>query len=888
MKKALRIARKILFWTFFVCLFLTTTITVLLYIYEDDIKQYAIDEINNHLKTDIEVKDIELSLFHDFPYASLQFEEVFISDAFEERESDDTLLYAENMFFNFSILDIWNGDYKVKRIRAENGQLNLKTDENGDFNYGIVREKEERDSASNFKFMLELLKLNNIHFNYTNLSTKQFYKIDVINGLLKGDFTQSEYNLSAEGDLFVEQLKSNSFSLITDKEASLTLEMNIDTDEKRYTFKQGDLEIEKMPFKVTGLVDSASIDLAITGQQIKLSQLANSLLEDSFAETKEYEGDGLLDFQSEIKGPLSKTEMPSITADFSLVNGKLKEPIQQLQITDINLLGSYRNEYDGREESLEFKNASFRLLNSYFLGSMEVENFAQPKLRSKMNGDLDLAAFDRFFGFKGVEKIGGHVQFNMESILTFFDPQYRKDQFKVTQSDGMLSLKDVVYQKEGEELQFSGITGDLIVHDRDAAVRDLSVHTAKSSLVLNGALKNIVSYVEGSDGLGLIATIDADYIDLNEFIGESNSERDHPRVFQLPEHLNLNTELHVKQLDWENHSFTDISGRLLYANKKATIKKAKLKTLGGTVKANLTLNNGGESGNMIEGNISFQGVDVSKLFQEWDNFDQRSVTHEQLSGRTSGNIDVLLLFNPYFSILKDKMYVNSDIEISNGALTNLETMKSITDYMRTNKGLKLLLNKHIDQFEEKLLNLRFSKLKNRIEVKDGVIHIPKMKIASNALDLELFGWHDLENNVEYHFSFRFRDLKSKAEYTEFGKIEDDGLGLVIFLTMTGNLEDPLFALDKDERKNQVKENIAQEKETVKSILKSEFGLYKNDSTVQKMEEENKREVEFIYYEEDVQPEKDTVVKKKNKGKVGRFFQKLEKEEKEKKEFEIQN
>ena len=888
MKKALKILRKIFFWIFFISLFLTTCVTVLLYVYEDDIKQYAIDEINNHLETDIEVRNIELSIFHDFPYASLQFEEVFISDAFEERESDDTLLYAENMFFNFSILDIWRGDYKVKRVRAENGQLNLKTDKNGDYNYGIVRQKEERDSASNFKFMLELLKLDNIHFNYSNLSTNQYYKIDIINGLLKGNFTESQYDLSAEGDLFVEQLKSNSFSLIKDKEASLVLDMNINTDEKRYTFNQGDLDIEEMPFKITGLVDSAFIDMQVVGHNVQVSQLANALLEDSFAETKEYDGDGLLDFKSEIKGSLSKTTMPSITADFSLVDGKLKEPHQNLQITDINLVGSYQNQQEDRKESLELKNASFKLLNSYFLGSAEVENFAEPKLKSKMNGDLDLAAFDRFFGFKGVEKISGHIKFNMESVLTFFDPQYRKDKFEVTKSDGMLSLKDVVYQKEGEDLEFSGITGDLIIHGRDAAVRDLSVKTEKSDLLLNGALKNIVSYIEGSDGLGLIATIESDYIDLNEFIGESNKEREHPRVFELPNHFNLNTELHVKQLDWENHSFTDISGRLLYANKKATIKKAKLRTLGGTVLANLTLNNGGETGNVIEGKINFNRVNVSKLFEEWDNFDQKSVTHEQLSGTASGDVEILLFFNPYFSILKEKMYVNSDIELSNGALTNLETMKSVTDYMRSNKALKLLLNKHIDKFEEKLLNVKFETLKNKIEIKDGVINIPKMKIASNALDLELFGWHDLDNNVEYHFSFRFRDLKSKPEYTEFGKIEDDGLGLVIFLTMSGNLDDPEFALDKDERKNHIKENIAQEKETVKSMLKTEFGLYKNDTTVNRIQEQNKREVEFIYYEEDIKEEKDTIVKKKNKGKIGKFFDKLEKEKKDKQEFEIEN
>ena len=138
MRKVLKICRKILFWIFFVCLFLLTTVTIILNVYEDDIKQYAIDELNEHLKTKVEVEDIELSIFHDFPSASIQFQKVFIPDAFPEIESDDTLFYAEDMFFNFNILDIYSGNYEVKRISVHEGCLQMKTAENGERNYEIL------------------------------------------------------------------------------------------------------------------------------------------------------------------------------------------------------------------------------------------------------------------------------------------------------------------------------------------------------------------------------------------------------------------------------------------------------------------------------------------------------------------------------------------------------------------------------------------------------------------------------------------------------------------------------------------------------------------------------------------------------------------------------
>jgi hypothetical protein len=103
--------------------------------------------------------------------------------------------------------------------------------------------------------------------------------------------------------------------------------------------------------------------------------------------------------------------------------------------------------------------------------------------------------------------------------------------------------------------------------------------------------------------------------------------------------------------------------------------------------------------------------------------------------------------------------------------------------------------------------------------------------------------------------------------------------------MFGSIDEPQFRLDSDERKNDIKENIVIEKETVKSILKTEFGLFQKDSTVRKMAVDNKKEVEFIYYDEDVElEEKDTTTKKdKNKKRSNKFFEKLENDSKKAKE-----
>ena len=897
MRKALKICRKILFWIFFISLFLLTTVVVILNVYEDDIKQFAIDELNEHLNANVEVEDIQLSVLHDFPYASIQFEKVFISDAYPEIESEDTLFYADQMFFNFNIWDIYSGNYEIQRISVHEGCLHMNTAADGQNNFDIIEKSDSVSSDENFAFKVELLVLENFNYSYHNLAAKQHYDFTVNAGLFGGNFAENEFDLETDLDLHINKIKSNAFTLLKNKDAELDLNMTIVSSESSYLFNRGYLLVEEMPFQITGRVDSTYLDLKIHGDDMQINDLANSLVDESLEDVKTYEGQGTINFEAKIVGESAGIIMPSIEADFNVKGASIKEPDNDLQIHDIQFVGHYQNEVDGRKEELRMQDVNMRMLNSFFEGEAVVTDFDQPILSTKMDGNLNLTRFHQFFDFKNIEKLSGDLAFNFDGRIQFFDPEYRAEIFKVLHSNGNFSLNKVVYKSKSDILTYNNISGQVVLNNKDAAAKNLSVKTNNSDILLNGAMKNFVPFIEGNGSLGLIATVESDIIDLDEFLGDANKNKQGPlEMFLLPEDLNLNVDLKVSRLNWENHEFLNAKTKVLMSGRKVSLKNVKCDMLGGSLVGNLSLNNQLQDGNVVNGKFKFQKVDVKRLFAEWDNFDQKSITDKHLSGQATGEIEFILGFNSYFSIIEDKIYVDSDIKISYGELNNLETMRSITEYMRTNKGLNLLLKKHIDNFEEQLLHLKFSDIENQITIKDRRITIPKMSIKTNAMDVDLFGWHDFDNIIDYHFSFRFRDLKTPAEESEFGIIEDDGLGLVVYLAMSGDLDDPIYSLDGNERRADIKQNIAQEKGDIKSVLKSEFGLFKQDSTIKKMEVQNRNEVKFIYYEEDIELDnenlEDTLKKDgKNKKRSLKLFDKIKEEAekeklKDKVEFEI--
>ncbi len=77
-----------------------------------------------------------------------------------------------------------------------------------------------------------------------------------------------------------------------------------------------------------------------------------------------------------------------------------------------------------------------------------------------------------------------------------------------------------------------------------------------------------------------------------------------------------------------------------------------------------------------------------------------------------------------------------------------------------------------------------------------------MEILSSAADFSVSGKHSFDNNYEYHIKVYLSEIlsgkyrKSKKLNSEFGTIEDDGLGRTsLFLKITGKDDNIKVAYD---------------------------------------------------------------------------------------------
>ncbi|PCH93873.1 MAG: hypothetical protein COB85_06295, partial [Bacteroidetes bacterium] len=145
--------------------------------------------------------------------------------------------------------------------------------------------------------------------------------------------------------------------------------------------------------------------------------------------------------------------------------------------------------------------------------------------------------------------------------------------------------------------------------------------------------------------------------------------------------------------------------------------------------------------------------------------------------------------------------------------------------------------------------VKFSTLHNEIEIKNGKIYIPRMDIESTALNVIASGIHGFDNTIDYKIRVYLPELlakksKRKKRNNEFGIIEDDGLGMWLFLSMTGTADNPIIKYDRKEAIKKIGEDLKEEKRTLKKILNEEFGWFKKDTTLIKEETEAEKKEKF--------------------------------------------
>jgi hypothetical protein len=224
-------------------------------------------------------------------------------------------------------------------------------------------------------------------------------------------------------------------------------------------------------------------------------------------------------------------------------------------------------------------------------------------------------------------------------------------------------------------------------------------------------------------------------------------------------------------------------------------------------------------------------INIQKLFYQMSDFGQTFIKANNLEGNVSGDIKFYSKWSNELRIDKKSIIAESNYTIENGKLVDFEPIQKLSRFIAV----------------EELKNIEFSRLENDVYINNETINIPLMEINSSAFNIEASGIHYFNKNYIYNVNVLLSDIlaskakKKKKENSEFGIIEDDGLGkTMIPLKIIGDEKDIKVSYDRKGMSRNIKTNLQNERQNLKQIFSKEFGKQKVDSTALSGKKETKK------------------------------------------------
>jgi len=876
---------KALKWMVSILVVLFFLISLLLYLYKDDICNAVIGEVNKHMKAKVEVSNVDLAFWGSFPNLSVDFDHVFIQDSYESSTELDTLLYSEKIRFKFNPMNLWQENYTVESIEINKGTFKMKVSEDGLINYDILKEQTDSTKSEAFDLNLESVDFTSFTYSYINHKTNQTYSTLINEMRLEGELSAKVFTTKASADLQIIEAKSGEVTLVSNQPAQLTISVQVNTDSSTVSIPGSIIYISELPFNFSGEVVKGDFDFNLNAKNLNIRDVANKLSVNGTGAVKKFEGQGVLLFDLNIKSPEKRNYPVLIDCSFGLKSGNLRIPSSKISLNKIKLEGNYSNLKGPKNERLILKNISFHTKGGPFRGNLTLTKFNNPVFDGNADGLLDLSVIHALFSIPNVDNLSGTVNVHSNFLVQGKPKGAGTFNFVIDKCEGTVKLNGINAQMIDDKRVFSSVNGKVYLRNNEAGFDNVSIKIGTSDFEINGVFKEIVDYFSGKGNLNANLEIRSNRINMQDLGSDTKQAKiKRERAFIIPANINGKVYLDVKALNYEEHLFESIRGNMTIIGRTINFPRVSLVNGGADVLGSLRIEETSPEIFYVTSHLVSKNINFTKLFREWDDFKQEVITSDNIEGVAQANVSFEAPFDLRSGIISNAIRSTIDLQIDNGRLKNVQAFNEIISSLSDTRMKSVLGKENITLFSRKLSDLRFDQLKNTIIIQRGVLTIPNMSINSNALSLEVSGKHTFENVIDYRFGFRFRDLKKKQE-SEFGEIIDDDSGLRVYLRMYGELDSPTIEWDKESRKEQAKENRAEEKKNAKSILKSEFGLFKNDTTVKQYIKEVVPKEELII-EFDPLKSIDTIIENKEPKrdtKMTRWLEKMKQQAKKEKE-----
>lgn len=365
-----------------------------------------------------------------------------------------------------------------------------------------------------------------------------------------------------------------------------------------------------------------------------------------------------------------------------------------------------------------------------------------------------------------------------------------------------LTLEDLHGKFRYHKLKFEQFHGEITLKDSVVAFREGRGRLGRSGFAFAGSLHHFFDSTKENEAE---LRLTSNYLDIDELIDYEETDTaqkiNHDSVFNIfsVPFPNAKVKADIGELVYHRYHLKNIK-----ADARTTtdhylyIEKLDFDAANGHININGYFNGSDPEHIYLSSDVKLTDTDIDKLFFKFDNFGQDYLLQENVHGRLSGSVHSKVRVHTDLTPYLNEVEAHAEMTITDGSLVHFPPFESLSEY---------LSDKDLD-------SVRFGKLTNTFDIKDGAVSIPRMEISSTLGYMFVSGKQDFADDLrmDYLIEVPFRLARqaawnslfkkaNKTEKREEVEIEEaDKSDLLLRISVFGTPDDFDFKLGKKKKR----------------------------------------------------------------------------------------
>jgi len=765
------------------------------FFFKGKIKELVLKSINKNVDAVVAFEDVDLSLFKNFPKATVVIDDLSIIN--KAPFENDTLFYSETFTLKMSVKELFKGKGEPMSIEAfssENANVNIIYNKDGLSNYDIaLKDKDEKDTAKNEEFALNFQNytIKNLRFSYFDEASKMSVVLDSINHEGSGDFKNKILDLKTKSTAKL-AVSIDKINYLKNVVLSLDAVLGLDLENFKYIFKENEALVNLLPIAFDGF-----IQMTDAGQvyDMKFKTPVSSFKNFLGLIPQMYSGklDGVKtsgDFKVNgvVKGTYSDTAIPAFDVEIASNNASFQYPNLPKSVKNIvidsrivNKTGIFNDTY------VNLDKLSFTIDQDVFNAKATIQNIAENALiNAEIKGIVNLANVAKAYPVKLEKPLTGILK---ADVVTRFDMKsVEESKYQNIQNSGTITVTDFNYESDEMAKPFKIKQAAIAFNPTAIRLNKFDGETGNSDFQVTGSLDNFYGFIFKNQvlkGNFNLVSRQFEVADFMETKTDTSATKTTKEALKIPSFLDVTVNAKATTVVYDNLNLKEASGNLAIKDEAVTLSNLKMNVFGGQIALSGMVSTK-EKTPKFNMDLGLNALNISESFTQ---------------------LAMLKAIAPIANAVFGKL--NSTIKLSGNLTENMTPdLKSITGNLigqllgsklsPANSQLLTSLASNVKFIDLEKLNL--DALKMALTFKDGKVEINPFTLKYQDINIEIAGSHGFDQSMAYNLKFdvpvkylgnEVNNLLTKLTPADAAKIQN----FPINANLTGSFTSPKVSTD---------------------------------------------------------------------------------------------